>query len=111
MTGPDLVSILLALLGSIFFVAGTAGLLRFPDIYTVLHALSKADNLGLGLVVLSLALRASSIGEVFKLFLIWFMAMAASGTTAHLIARRALRSGVCPIAGCPAAPPDGADRA
>ena len=37
--------------GAFFFLAGTVGLLRFPDSLTRLHALTKADNLGLGLVV------------------------------------------------------------
>ena len=37
-----------------FFLAGTVGLLRFPDTITRLHALTKADNLGLGLIILGL---------------------------------------------------------
>ena len=32
--------------GAFFFLAGTVGLLRFPDLLTRLHALTKADNLG-----------------------------------------------------------------
>lgn len=48
------------LAGAFFFFAGTIGLLRFPDVYTRLHALTKADNLGLGLVVLGLVLQAES---------------------------------------------------
>jgi multicomponent Na+:H+ antiporter subunit G len=40
----------LLLVGAFFFFAGTVGLLRFPDVYTRLHALAKADNLGLGFV-------------------------------------------------------------
>ena len=40
--------------GAFFFLAGTVGLLRFPDSLTRLHALTKADNLGLGLIVLGL---------------------------------------------------------
>jgi multicomponent Na+:H+ antiporter subunit G len=35
------------LAGAFFFLAGTVGLLRFPDTLTRLHALTKADNLGL----------------------------------------------------------------
>ena len=40
--------------GAFFFMAGTVGLLRFPDALSRVHALTKADNLGLGLVVLGL---------------------------------------------------------
>ena len=40
-------SILAVAAGSLFFMAGTVGLLRFPDSLSRLHALTKADNLGL----------------------------------------------------------------
>ena len=45
------ISAALILAGMFFFVAGTVGLLRFPDFFTRLHALTKADNLGFGLVI------------------------------------------------------------
>ena len=50
----DIFSLLAIAAGAFFFLAGTVGLLRFPDPLTRLHALTKADNLGLGLVVLGL---------------------------------------------------------
>ena len=50
----DIVTITAVSAGAFFFLAGTVGLLRFPDPLTRLHALTKADNLGLGLVVLGL---------------------------------------------------------
>ena len=52
--------------GAVFFLAGTVGLLRFPDSLTRLHALTKADNLGLGLVVLSGATAAQLIARTFR---------------------------------------------
>jgi multicomponent Na+:H+ antiporter subunit G len=45
----DLFSYVAIVAGAFFFLAGTVGLLRFPDTLTRLHALTKADNLGLGL--------------------------------------------------------------
>jgi len=87
----------LLLAGSLFFfTAGTVGLLRFPDLYTRLHALTKADNLGLGLAVLALMLRAEGWAEVFKLGLIWLLVMAASATLCFLIARGARQRGQLP---------------
>ena len=50
----DIFTIIAVLVGAFFFLAGTVGLLRFPDTLTRLHALTKADNLGLGLVVMGL---------------------------------------------------------
>ena len=89
-------STLLLLIGGIFFFAGTVGLLRFPDVYTRLHALAKADNLGLGFIVLGLLLQASSPATALKLVLIWLLALAASATVGFLIARRARQNGIVP---------------
>jgi multicomponent Na+:H+ antiporter subunit G len=77
--------------GAFFFFAGTVGLLRFPDAHCRLHAITKADNLGLGLVVAGLALQADSLFAVAKLLLIWLLALLASATSSQLIARTALR--------------------
>ena len=82
--------------GTLFFIAGTIGLLRFPDVYSRLHALSKADNLGLGLLVIGLALGADRPLDVVHLLLIWLLVLIASATTSHLIARNALKCGVSP---------------
>jgi hypothetical protein len=57
----DIVTITAVSAGASFFLAGTVGLLRFPDALTRLHALTKADNLGLGLVVLGLLPQAGSL--------------------------------------------------
>jgi multicomponent Na+:H+ antiporter subunit G len=102
----ELVSCALVLVGVVFFVAGTAGLLRFPDVYTRLHALTKADNVGLGCVVAGLALHAGSPAVALKLVLVWLLAMVASATSCHLVARAALRAGVVPLGTPPAPPPD-----
>jgi multicomponent Na+:H+ antiporter subunit G len=82
--------------GTVFFVAGTVGLLRFPDVYSRLHALGKADNLGLGLLVIGLATGADSLLDVVHLLLIWLLVLVSSATTSHLIARSALKRGVPP---------------
>lgn len=82
-----------------FFIAGTVGLLRFPDLYSRLHALTKADNVGLGFTVLALMLQAESGPEVFKLGLIWVMVLAAGATVCFLIGNEAYRRGVKPWTG------------
>jgi multicomponent Na+:H+ antiporter subunit G len=92
----DVVSAGLLILGGAFFLAGTVGLLRFPDVYTRLHALTKADNLGLGLVVAGLAVQAESWAGVGKLALIWLLVLVASAFACHLVARAALRRGIAP---------------
>lgn len=82
--------------GVLFFLAGSIGLLRLPDLYSRLHALTKADNLGLGLMVVGLALRAPSLAGALKLLLIWLLVLAGSAASAHLIARHARRQEEAP---------------
>jgi len=92
----EFLSLFLLLLGGGFFLAGTVGLLRFPDVYTRLHALTKADNVGLGLVVAGLVLQAGSWATMGKLLLIWLLVLLASASVAHLVAQTALRTGIRP---------------
>lgn len=79
--------------GAIFFLAGTVGLLRFPDSLTRLHALTKADNLGLGLVVLGLLPQADGLLDALKLLLIWFLVLLSGAAVSQLIARRIVDDG------------------
>ena len=83
----DILTIAAVSAGAFFFLAGTVGLLRFPDALTRLHALTKADNLGLGLVVLGLLPVAGSLRGGLKLVCVWLLALLASATVSQLIAR------------------------
>lgn len=87
---------LLLLTGTGFFLVGTLGILRFPDIYTRVHALTKADNLGLGLIVLGLLLSAESIAVASKLIIIWLLTLLASATAGYLVARSARNQNIPP---------------
>ena len=77
--------------GLMFYLAGSIGLLRLPDLFSRLHALTKADNLGLGFTVAGLLVISGSPLTGAKLVLIWLLVMAASAAGAHLIARQAKR--------------------
>ena len=90
----DWFSASLLVAGAFFFLAGTVGLLRFPDVYNRLHALTKADNLGLGFIVLALVLQAGSWTVALKLLLIWLLVLLAGASAAHLVAGSALRDGI-----------------
>jgi multicomponent Na+:H+ antiporter subunit G len=79
-------SVLAISAGLVFFLAGTVGLLRFPDSLTRLHALTKADNLGLGLVVLGLLPQAAGLLGALKLVAVWVLVLLSSATVAQIIA-------------------------
>ena len=87
----DLWTIAAVSAGVFFFLAGTVGLLRFPDTLTRLHALTKADNLGLGLVVLGLLPHVSGPLAALKLICVWLLVLLAGATASQLIARVARR--------------------
>jgi len=88
----DIVTIAAVSAGAFFFLAGTVGLLRFPDTLTRLHALTKADNLGLGLIVVGLLPQADSLRDGLKLVSVWLLGMLAGATVSQLIARAARQS-------------------
>jgi multicomponent Na+:H+ antiporter subunit G len=89
----DVLTIVAVSAGAFFFLAGTVGLLRFPGTLSRLHALTKADNLGLGLVVLGLLLQAQGPRAALKLVGVWLLAVLAGAIVTQLIALVAPRGG------------------
>ncbi len=86
----DVVVAALLIAGCFYYLAGTVGLLRFPDVHSRLHALTKADTMGLGLVAAALAVRSASLRVAGLLAIIWLLGMLAASVSAHLIARHEL---------------------
>jgi len=78
-------------IGCLFFIIGTVGLLRFPDVLTRIHALTKADNLGLGFIVVGLIPSQSSAADIAKLLLCWLLILGASSVSAYLVANQHIR--------------------
>jgi len=89
----DGLTILAVCAGAFFFLAGTVGLLRFPDPLSRSHALTKADNLGLGLIVLGLLFQAGGLLAALKLIGVWLLALLAGASISQLIARTARPGG------------------
>jgi len=87
----DLFSVVAVSGGALFYLAGTVGLLRFPDAYTRLHALTKADNVGMALVVIGLMPQVGGVLAGLKLVLVWLLVMFSSAAVSQLIARTARR--------------------
>jgi multicomponent Na+:H+ antiporter subunit G len=87
----DLLTITFTGAGAILFIAGTVGLLRFPDTLSRLHALSKADNLGLGLIVIGLMPQAGSIAGGAKMVCVWLLAQLSAATVSRLLGATARR--------------------
>lgn len=85
----------LLLLGGVFFIAVTAvGLLRLPDFYSRVHAVSKTETLGLGLLLLGLVIHEGLSLLGIKMALILVFAVLTNPLAAHLLSRAAIRRGV-----------------
>ncbi len=93
MSWHEVVGLVLLVLGCAFYGAGTVGLLRFPDVFSRLHALTKADNQGLLLICAGLAVLARDARVAFLLAVIWLVGLLAASVSAHLIARHARHAG------------------
>lgn len=97
-------------LGLLLMAGGALGLLRFPDLYTRLHAANVADVVGSVVVVLGLAIAAPDGGVALRLLLLAALVMAIGPMLIHLVAQAAHAGGLAPISGRYAAPRPGAVR-
>ncbi len=87
----ELIAYALIMTGIGFFIIGSIGLLRLPDVFSRLHALAKVDNVGLALLALGVGLLTADLIDALKILLVWLLILAASSVSSHLIAADALR--------------------
>jgi len=82
-----LLVVILLLGGVFFFSVGTLGLLRLPDVFTRLHATTKSDTLGTGLILLAAMVYLGIDIVVIKVFLILMFIWITNPTAAHIISK------------------------
>ena len=82
--------------GALLAIVGAIGVLRFPDVYTRIHAASITDTGGAGLVILGLALLSGLTPTTLKLLLVWVFIMLATPAAANALANAAFGSGHAP---------------
>ncbi len=85
----EIIAFLILLSGLFFFMVGVLGLLRLPDVYTRLHATTKCDTLGIGLILFSVILYQGFTGPSIKLAIIIVFIWISNPTAAHAIAKAA----------------------
>ena len=89
----------LAILGALLSVIGAVGVLRFPDVYTRIHAAAITDTGGATLLLLGLGLISGAHAETLKLAIAWLLLMLTSPTAAHALASAAFSAGHAPWIG------------
>jgi monovalent cation/proton antiporter MnhG/PhaG subunit len=102
--------VLLLMIGLLFMLGGTLGLIRLPDLYTRAHAASKCDTVGVGSLLLGLWLLGGWQITDLKLLLLIALILISGPTTAHALARSGYRTGLHPWRREPRPPtPEGGD--
>ncbi len=92
----EVVAYTLVFAGAAFCLIGAVGLLRFPDVYSRMHAAGITDTLGALLILVGLMLLAGlSLALAKLLFILAFLWMA-SPTATHALAKAARHGGVLP---------------
>lgn len=87
----------LILFGSFSVITGAIGVLRFPDVFTRMHAASITDTLGAGALIGGLILQAGLTLIAVKLCLILVFLFFTSPTSSFALAHAALSSGIHPF--------------
>ena len=93
----DILSWGLIIIGSVSMLIGGIGVLRFPDVYTRMHAASITDTLGAGALLLGLTIQAGVTLVAVKLIIMLAFLFFTSPTSSFLLAHAALSSRVEPI--------------
>ena len=92
----------LLLLGACLTFVAALGLFRLPDLYTRMHAASKAGTAGSGLLLLAVAIQSGEGDTWIKCLLAIVFFFLTAPVSAHLLAKAAVRRGQ------PLPPPEGA---
>jgi multicomponent Na+:H+ antiporter subunit G len=83
--------------GSLFSLLAAIGVLRLPDLYTRMHAASKAGVVGAGLILLGVALVSFDAAVVLRAVLGILFLLLTTPVSAHLLARAAYEAGIRPL--------------
>lgn len=92
----DAVAGFLLLSGVSFVLLATLGLWRFDDLFSRIHAATKATTMGVLLVIGAAALRVETSPDLVKLLLAAALQLISAPVSGHMLGRAAYRSGIRP---------------
>ncbi len=85
----DFVASALMIIGSLFCLVASIGMLRLPDTLIRMHAATKAGTLGTGFILAAVAVEAGDLGTSLKAFAAVVFILLTAPVAAHLIGRAA----------------------
>ena len=91
-------AVVLLVIGSVFAFLAALGIVRLPDLYTRMHAASKAGVVGAGLMLFGVALASLDGAVILRAILGILFLLLTTPVSAHLLARAAYRAGILPVA-------------
>lgn len=90
----EIITSALVILGACFMLISAIGILRLPDFYIRMSAITKAGTIGIGLIVLGIGLHFNEIEVLVKTITIILFMLLTSPVSAHVIAQAAAKSKV-----------------
>ncbi|GGB28778.1 Na+/H+ antiporter subunit G [Virgibacillus dakarensis] len=95
----NIIIVFLLLSGTFFMLSGSIGVIRFPDVYTRLHAATKASTLGIAGILIGafIFLYVSHSLVSGKLLLAIVFTLITAPVSGHMISRAAHHNGVKPV--------------
>ena len=93
----DILSWICLVSGALFGVVAGIGLIRLPDLFTLMHAAGIGDTLATGLILLGLMLQSGWSLNLAKLALILIFIVFTSPTATHAVAKAALHGRLHPL--------------
>ncbi len=94
MTIIEIISAVFIISGTFFMLISSIGLIRLPDFYIRNSASTKALALGLGIILLGIAIYYNKIDIFIELGAIFFFIYLITPLSAHIIARAAIKNNV-----------------
>lgn len=89
----DIVISFLLLTGIFFIVVAGIGIISFPDLYIRMHAATKAGTVGLGFVLLTVALFFQDITVTSRVIGTLFFILITAPIAAHMLGKAMLQKG------------------
>ncbi len=87
---------ILLIVGALFSFLAALGLVRLPDLYSRMHAASKAGTVGSGLALIAIALVSFDSAVILRAFVGIIFFMLTAPISAHLLARASYIAGYRP---------------
>ena len=90
----DIISALLLLFGGLIMLLAGIGVVRMPDLFMRMQAATKAATLGIGCMLMGVAVHFGSLSVTTRALLITAFVFLTTPISAHVIARAAYAIGV-----------------